>query len=293
MSVSAWLSAARPKTLTAAAVPVGVGSAAAARVGHFDARATGAALLGALFIQIGTNLTNDCYDFVRGADGAGRLGPARVTAMGLIGPKGVLGAAIFSFAVAAALGAYLTAVGGWPIALIGTCSVLAGYLYTGGPYPLAYHGLGDPFVFVFFGPVAVVGTYWVQVHEVAALPVLASVPVGALASALLVVNNLRDIPTDEKAGKRTLAVKLGARFTRAQYAALVGLSFCWPLVIAVWSQMPAALLVWLALPLAVAPWRTVASATGAALNAALSQTARLHAACGLLLAVALWAERAR
>jgi 1,4-dihydroxy-2-naphthoate polyprenyltransferase len=288
VSFKAWLMATRPKTLTAAAVPVAVGTACAARAGHFEPITALGALFGALFIQVGTNLTNDYYDFVKGADNEKRLGPSRVTAMGLIKPRVVLGAAIFSFALAVLCGVHLIAVGGWPIVIVGVCSLACGYLYTGGPYPLAYHGLGDPFVFVFFGPVAVVGTYWVQAGSVDVLPVLASVPVGLLASALLVVNNLRDIPTDTVAGKRTLAVKLGERFTRAQYAGLLVVSFAWPVLLAVAARTPAALVMWLALPLAFGPFKTVMGSTGVALNAALAQTARLHAVTGVLLAVALW-----
>jgi 1,4-dihydroxy-2-naphthoate octaprenyltransferase len=291
VTLNAWLMATRPKTLTAAAVPVAVGTAAAARAGHFEPLAALAALFGALFIQVGTNLTNDYYDFVKGADHEGRLGPQRVTQSGLIAPRVVLGAALLCFALAAVCGVHLIQVGGWPILAVGVCSLACGYLYTGGPYPLAYHGLGDPFVFVFFGPVAVVGTYWVQAHTVDLVPVLASVPVGLLASALLVVNNLRDIPTDEKAGKRTLAVKLGDRFTRFQYAGLLVISFAWPVLVAVAAGSPAPLVMWLALPLALAPWKTVRRSTGAALNAALAQTARLHAVSGVLLAVALGAPR--
>ncbi|MBL8957464.1 MAG: 1,4-dihydroxy-2-naphthoate polyprenyltransferase [Myxococcaceae bacterium] len=280
--------ATRPKTLTAAAVPVAVGSACAARAGHFEPVTALAALAGAFFIQVGTNLTNDYYDFVKGADDADRLGPKRVTQSGLIAPKVVLSAALISFALAAVCGIHLIQVGGWPVLAIGVASVAAGYMYTGGPYPLAYHGLGDPFVFVFFGPVAVVGTYWVQVGRVDLLPVLASVPVGLLGTALLVVNNLRDIPTDTRAGKRTLAVKLGERFTRVQYAALLVISFVWPVLLAVLANSPAALVMWLAVPLALAPWRTVMGEKGAALNGALAQTARLHAVSGALLTVGLW-----
>jgi len=288
VSLGAWLLATRPKTLTAAAIPVAVGTAAAARAGHFEPLVAAAALGGALFIQIGTNLTNDYYDFKKGADGEDRLGPKRVTAQGLITPGKVLGGALLCFALAALCGVHLIQVGGWPILAVGIASLLSGYLYTGGPYPLAYHGLGDAFVFVFFGPVAVVGTYWVQVHSVDALPVLASVPVGLLSTALLVVNNLRDIPTDTRVGKRTLAVKLGERFTRAQYAALLGISFVWPALLAVVCHTWAPLFMWLALPLVLAPWKTVMGSTGVALNAALAQTARLHAVSGALLAAALW-----
>jgi 1,4-dihydroxy-2-naphthoate octaprenyltransferase len=288
VSVRAWLLAARPKTLTAAAVPVAVGTAAAARAGHFVPLTAAAALLGALFIQIGTNLTNDYFDFKKGADTGDRLGPTRVTQQGLIKPGVVLGAALGCFALAMLCGVHLIMVGGWPILVVGLVSILSGYAYTGGPYPLAYHGLGDAFVFVFFGPVAVVGTYWVQAHTLDPLPLLASVPVGLLAAALLVVNNLRDIPTDTRAGKRTLAVKLGERFTRAQYGAIVSVAFAWPLLLAVALQTRAALFMWLALPLVLAPWKTVMRSTGAALNAALAQTARLHAVAGAILAAALW-----
>jgi 1,4-dihydroxy-2-naphthoate polyprenyltransferase len=288
VSLKAWLLAARPKTLTAAAIPVAVGSAAAAHAGHFVPLTAATAFFGALFIQIGTNLTNDYFDFKKGADNEERIGPKRVTQQGLLKPGTVLGMALGFFAASALCGVHLIMVGGWPILAVGIASIASGYLYTGGPYPLAYHGLGDVFVFVFFGPVAVAGTYWVQVHALDMLPLLASVPVGLLSTALLVVNNLRDIPTDTRAGKRTLAVKLGERFTRVQYAALLVVAFAWPVLIAVLFHAPAALLMWLALPLGFAPWRTVMKQTGAALNAALAQTARLHAVSGAILAAALW-----
>ena len=282
-----WVLAARPKTLTAAVVPVLVGTALALRDGAAHLGAAAAALAGALCIQVGTNLVNDAYDFRRGADGADRLGPVRATQAGLISPGTVLAGAGVAFALATACGLYLAGRGGWPIVAVGLASLLCGWAYTGGPWPLAYLGLGDVFVFVFFGPVAVLGTEWVQAREVSTVSLLASVPVGLLAAALLVVNNLRDIPTDARVGKRTLAVRLGARAARLQYA---GLLLCAAAGVA--ATAVAARTAWALLPLVVAPlaWtvaRRVWRSSGRELNAALGQTARLHAAAGALLALGL------
>lgn len=284
-----WVLAVRPKTLTAGVVPVAVGTALAAAEGKARALPAAAALAGALLIQIGTNLTNDYYDFKRGADTEERLGPVRVTQRGLIAPRAVLAAAIGCFAAAIVLGSYLVAVGGWPIVAIGLASVLAGYAYTGGPYPLGYHGLGDLFVFVFFGLVAVGGTYFVQALTVTPEVVLAAVPVGAIGTGLLVVNNLRDARTDAKAGKRTLVVRFGEKAAKGEYCAVLAAAYAAPL--ALWGlgfSSAAVLLPLASLPLAVAPLRTVLTAEGAALNAALGGTARLQLVFGALFAVGLW-----
>ncbi len=288
-AVWAWVLALRPRTLTAALVPVAVGSALAAREGRFAPLPALAALAGALLIQIGTNLANDYFDFRRGADTAERVGPVRVTQAGWVAPSRVLAAALGSFAAAAVIGVYVIAVGGWPFALVGALSIASGYLYTGGPYPLGYHGLGDVFVFAFFGVVAVTGTYALQAQHLTALAFLASLPVGALATAILVVNNLRDVETDARAGKRTLAVRLGARAARAQYFALLAVSFAVPLALvgAGLARWPV-LLPLLCLPLALPPGAKVRRATGAPLNEALGGTARLQLAYGLLFTLGLW-----
>jgi len=286
--VSSWMLATRPKTLTASAVPVMVGTALAYASGHGAALPALAALLGALFIQVGTNLVNDFYDFKKGADTDERLGPTRVTQSGLIAPPLVLKAALAFYALAVIIGAYLISVGGWPVLCIGVASVLAGYAYTGGPFPLAYHGLGDVFVFIFFGLVAVCGTYWVQALQLSNAAWLGGVTVGALGTTLIVVNNLRDIPTDVKAGKRTLAVRLGVTGTRAEYVLLVLIALGTPLLM-VMTQLarPSVLLCWLTIPLMVPPLKLVLTADGKALNAALGGSARVQLIFGVLLAIGL------
>jgi 1,4-dihydroxy-2-naphthoate polyprenyltransferase len=224
-AVAAWFSALRPKTLPAVATPVLVGSAYAYDVGAFNPVPATAALAGALLIQIGTNLANDFYDHHKGADTPDRAGPERATAQGWIQPSHVLGAAFAAFALAAAVGLYLIVHAGWPILLIGLASLASGWAYTGGPYPLGYHGWGDVFVLVFFGPVAVAGTYYVQAGPAPWTVVLAGLALGSLATAILVVNNLRDRVTDERAGKRTLAVRFGDGFARWEYAVAVLVPF--------------------------------------------------------------------
>ena len=283
-----WVSAARPRTLPAAVVPVVVGLAVARRFGPLDWGLAAATLLAALLIQIATNLANDYYDFVSGADAADRLGPPRITQRGLAAPAAVRRAAGLMLAAAAATGLYLVlAGGGLPILLVGALSLACAVAYTAGPYPIAYHGLGDAFVFVFFGLVAVGGTVFLQTRSLPILAVVASLPVACLATAILVVNNLRDIPSDRRAGKRTLAVRLGAQATRREYVLLVSLAFLSVLAVAAASSawvMLAALTV----PLAAAETRALFRRQGAALNQSLAGTARLHLAFGLLLAAGLW-----
>jgi 1,4-dihydroxy-2-naphthoate octaprenyltransferase len=201
-----WLLAARPATLPAAVVPVLVGTAAA--VGGGAAPRPGpfvGALAAAVLIQVGTNLANDYFDYRKGADTIARLGPTRVTQSGLVAPSTVRAATALTFGLAALIGLYLVWVGGWPILVVGLLSILSGIAYTGGPWPLGYHGLGDLFVFVFFGVVAVTGSAYLQTGQLEPFALLASVPVGMLVTAILVVNNLRDVETDRAAGKRTLA----------------------------------------------------------------------------------------
>jgi 1,4-dihydroxy-2-naphthoate polyprenyltransferase len=281
-----WVLAARPRTLTAAVVPVLVGTAAAAAQGGMRIVPALAALLSAVCIQIGTNLANDYHDFQRGADTAERLGPRRVTQSGLVPPRTVRAAALGTFGLAALLGAYLAVVGGWPILVTGVLSILSGWLYTGGPWPLGYHGLGDVFVFVFFGLVATAGTAYVQMRAVPAEAWIAAVAVGALATAILVVNNLRDIATDAKAGKRTLAVRLGPAATRSEYVLLLAVAFAVPWALVTLGR-PWVLLPLAALPLAIPPLRLVLRGQGAELNAALGGTARLQLVYGALLALGL------
>jgi 1,4-dihydroxy-2-naphthoate octaprenyltransferase len=290
--IKIWLLAARPRTLPAGVAPVLVGTALAAaeksslRVGAFIA-----ALLGAVFIQVGANLSNDYSDARRGADTEDRLGPVRVTAGGLVPPKQVLTATYVSFGLAVLCGVYLIVVAGWVILAIGSASILAGVLYTGGPRPYGYEGLGDVFVFLFFGLVAVTGSYYAQVERLEWEAFALAVPVGLLAAAILAVNNIRDAPTDARVGKRTLAVRLGRGRARDFYAAEVYVAFLIP--VAVWltggSHVGAfVLLSWLALPLAVPLVRTVRQHDdGPTLNGALAKTGMLQLAFCVLLSVGL------
>jgi len=285
-----WLMAARPRTLPAAVAPVLVGTAlAVAETDHLRVGGFIGALLGAIFIQVGTNLSNDYSDARRGADTEDRLGPVRVTAGGLVPPRQVLLATYVSFALAVACGVYLVSVAGPVLLLIGAASILAGVLYTGGPRPYGYEGLGELFVFLFFGVVAVTGTYYVQVEEVSWEALVLAVPVGLLAAAILVVNNVRDLETDRRAGKRTLAVRLGRSRARTLYAAMIGLAF----LTAPLPWILGSLSAWLALPLLVLPAglrlvRTVREhADGPTLNAALAGTGMLQLAFCVLLSIGL------
>jgi 1,4-dihydroxy-2-naphthoate octaprenyltransferase len=281
-----WIAGARPRTLPASVVPVVVGTACAAGAGGAIAWRAIAAGVVAVSLQVGTNYANDYSDGVRGTDHA-RVGPVRLTASGLKAPGAVKRAALAAFAVAAVVGLVLAAVTSWWVILVGAACVAAGWLYTGGPRPYGYLGLGEVFVFVFFGLVATAGTTYVQVERITGLAVLAGVPLGFLACALLVVNNLRDIPTDTVAGKRTLAVRIGDRRTRVLYAALVAGALVAAIAIAV--SRPPALLALLAAPVAVVPVRTVLrGAEGRALIAVLVATGRLQLVYGGLLALGLW-----
>ena len=284
----AWFLATRPRTLTAALAPVSVGSAIAFREGHFVPLTASIALLGALLIQIGTNLANDAFDFQKGADTAERQGPPRATQQGWLTPRQVLTGAMLCFAAAFLVGLYLVAVAGWPILLVGLISIAAGYAYTGGPFPLAYNGLGDAFVFVFFGLVAVGGTQFVQSQHVTLLALLSGAAIGALGVALLSVNNLRDEVSDRKVGKLTLVARFGQRFGRAEWLLSVAFAFAVPVIlVATQTASSWVLLSWLAVPLSMKPLKTVFTATGAALNAALAATAKLQLVFGLLLALGL------
>lgn len=283
-----WVLAARPRTLTAAVVPVAVGTAVAAQAGGVRVGPAFAALLGAVFLQIGTNFANDVFDFEKGADGGDRLGPLRVTQAGLLSPRAVRGGMWAAFALATLCGVYLAVIAGWPIVAIGIASIASGIAYTGGPYPLGYHGLGDAFVLVFFGIVAVCGTVYVQTGFVPPLALAASIPVGALATAILVVNNLRDRESDARAGKRTLAVRFGRRFAIAEYGLLLAIAYAIPiLLVGAGRTSPWALLPLASLPMAAARMRRVAAHDGAALNASLGGTAQLLLIHGVLFAVGL------
>ncbi len=284
--------AARVRTLPAAVAPVLVGTSLALGAGHFHALAFVAALLGAILIQVGTNLSNDYSDARRGADTEDRLGPVRVTAGGLVPPSQVLLATYVTFGLAVGCGVYLVAVAGPGLLAVGAASILAGVLYTGGPRPYGYEGLGEVFVFLFFGIVAVTGSYYVQVQELPWQAFVCAVPVGLLASAILVVNNVRDLETDRRAGKRTLAVRLGRTRTRALYVAMVGAAFLSaPLPWALGSMTAWLALPWLIAPLAARVVRIVRTRVdGPALNGALAMTGLLQLVFCLLFAAGILAS---
>jgi 1,4-dihydroxy-2-naphthoate octaprenyltransferase len=265
-----------------------VGSALAWRDTRFDALAAGICLAFALLIQIGTNFANDYFDFVKGADTAARVGPQRAVAAGLIGPGTMKGAMIAVFAAAFLIGLSLIAWGGpWLIA-VGVASVLCGVAYTGGPFPLAYHGWGDVFVFVFFGLVAVVATYFVQAGALTSEAFLAAVPIGLLATNILVVNNYRDVETDAVAGKRTLVVRFGRGAARAQYAASLLIAFAVPVAFAVREESWACLLPLLAAPVAIGHYRRLCrNETPRELIALLGATGKLLALFAVLFAIGL------
>lgn len=290
--VHIWVMAARMRTLPAAVAPVLVGTSLALGAGQFKALAFVAALLGAVFIQVGTNLSNDYSDARRGADTEDRLGPVRVTAGGLVPPSRVLLATYVTFGLAVLCGIYLVAVAGWELVAVGAASILAGVLYTGGPRPYGYEGLGEVFVFLFFGIVAVSGSYFVQTRELAWQAYACAVPVGLLASAILVVNNVRDLETDRRAGKRTLAVRLGRSRTRTLYTGmLLGAFALAPLPWLLGSMTAWLLLPWLALPLAVGLIRIVRERVdGPSLNAALAKTGMLQLCFCVLLSAGILAS---
>ncbi|MEZ4417606.1 MAG: 1,4-dihydroxy-2-naphthoate polyprenyltransferase [Gemmatimonadota bacterium] len=287
-SLGLWIQASRPKTLTAALAPVWIGIGYALWQGQFRPLPALAALVGAILIQIGTNLANDYYDHERGGDTSARVGPQRVTQAGLIPPAAVRRAAFLTFGAALLVGIYLVGVGGLPILVIGVLSLLSGWAYTGGPFPLAYNGLGDLFVLIFFGPVAVGGTYWVQALEWRGDLLLAGLAVGALSTAILAANNLRDLATDRTAGKRTLPVLLGRSAGRAEYLVMVGAGVL-ALPIGVWLYgWPRWVLVGLAVVAALArPLRLVLLEEDArALLPALPLTARATGLFGILVGLA-------
>jgi 1,4-dihydroxy-2-naphthoate polyprenyltransferase len=291
-AVRIWVMAARVRTLPASVAPVLVGTALGIHEGTFRVGAFLAALLGAIFIQVGTNLSNDYSDARRGADAEDRLGPVRVTAGGLLPPRRVLLATWLTFGLAVVCGAYLVAVAGPGLIAVGAASILAGILYTGGPRPYGYEGLGEVFVFLFFGIVAVTGSYYVQVEGLEWEAFALAVPVGLLAAAILVVNNVRDIDSDRRAGKRTLAVRLGRERTRRLYAGMVALAFVSAPVTWVAGELSGwVMLTWLAIPLCIGPLRAVATRSdGPSLNAALAQTGVLQLAFCLLLSIGVVAS---
>jgi 1,4-dihydroxy-2-naphthoate polyprenyltransferase len=285
----AWILAARPATLPAAVVPVLVGAAAALAEGvSFRPLVFAMTLLCSILIQIGTNFANDYSDFLKGADHEGRLGPVRVTQSGLISQSEVKRGIFIAFGLAVLIGLYLASIGGWPIVAIGVFAILSGLAYTGGPFPLGYHGLGDVFVFVFFGVIAVTGTAYLQTERWSSLALLLSIPIGLLVTNILVVNNLRDLPTDIAAGKRTLATRIGDRATRLQYALFMAVAYLVPLGLS-FSQpgRRPMLLPLLTLPSGIKLVRRVLGGlSGRDLNLILKRTGLLLLAFGFLLSLA-------
>lgn len=284
---SAWVAAARPATLWAAVSPVLVGTACAYLVGGFALWPALAAMAGGKFIQIGTNFANDVFDHEKGADGPDRLGPVRAVSAGLLSARQVRVAMVLMFVLATLCGVYLTWVAGWPVLAIGVLSIASGIAYTGGPFPLGYNGLGDVFVMIFFGFVAVCGTVYVQTGGVPAVAWIASIPVGSLATAIIVVNNVRDREGDAKVGKRTLAVLFGRRVALLEYGALLAaawLSCVW-LAVHVGSAWP--LLPLLTAPVALRLNARVRATEGRALNPLLGATAKLLVLYSLLLSAGL------
>ncbi len=290
-SIGAWILALRPRTLPVSLAPVLVGTAVSYHLGGLRIGPALAAALGALLLQIGSNLANDVFDYEKGADTEARIGPPRATQLGLLTPRAMKRGMWVMFGGALLVGLYLTAVAGPAIVAIGLVSIASAVAYTGGPWPLGYHGLGDLAVFVFFGVVAVTGTVFVQLGQLPELAFAASIPVGALATAILVVNNLRDIETDRAAGKRTLAVRLGRRGARGEWLLLVASAYL--LALLPWLFFGAkawVLLCWLTLPLAGKLGRVIVSQqAGPPLNEALAGTAKLSLFFSLLFAAGLCA----
>jgi 1,4-dihydroxy-2-naphthoate octaprenyltransferase len=279
----------RPRTLPVSVGPVLVGTAVAFSAGSLRLGPAIAAAAGALLLQIGSNFANDVFDFEKGADTETRIGPPRAAQMGFLSASALKRGMLVVFLLASLCGVYLAWVAGPVILLVGTISIVAAIAYTGGPWPLRYHGLGDIAVFVFFGCVAVVGTTFVQTSTIHPLAIAAAVPVGALATAILVVNNLRDVDADRMVGKRTLAVRIGRRGARLEWAALVAAAYLTTIVAMIAMKQSAwVLLPWLSAPGALALWRVIRSTEdGSALNEALAGTARLGFLFSLLFAVGI------
>jgi 1,4-dihydroxy-2-naphthoate octaprenyltransferase len=287
-SVRAWILAARPATLTAAFAPVAVGTACAWRAGGFRWDAALAALFGAFLIQIATNFANDLFDFQKGADTEERLGPLRAAQAGLLSTGQLRRGIVVTFGLAFGVGIYLTWVAGPAVVIIGLSSIAAGLAYTGGPFPLAYNGLGDVFVMVFFGFVAVCGTAFVQVLDVPDIAWAASIPIGALATAILAVNNVRDFEGDTRAGKGTIVVRFGREAGVREYAFLLVLAYVVPVAMFLAGRAGA----WVCLPLLTIPWglrlwRSVSRDRGTRLNQTLAGTAKLLSVFGVLFALGI------
>lgn len=283
-----WKLAVRPKTLPVAAAPVIFASALAYNEGFFRLGPALAALLGALLLQIGANLANDVYDFQKGTDTSDRLGPLRVTQARLLTPKQVKTGMWVTFALASLCGAYLISQSGWLILVIGILSIISAIIYTAGPFPIGYHGLGELFVFLFFGLAAVMGTYYAQARFISLSSLLFSVPIGLMASSVLVVNNLRDIETDKKAKKMTLAVRFGEKWARQEYILLITVSYLIVFLLGMSDLVSAwVMLSWLSLPLAYQSFKMVLDLRGRAMNQLLAQTGQLELIFAFLLSLGL------
>ncbi len=282
-----WLLASRPKTLWAALSPVIIGGALALDAGAVHPTAWIAAAVGAILIQIGTNFANDLFDYQKKTDTAERIGPLRVTQAGLVTLQQMKLATIAVFTLAFLVGVYLVYLGGWPIVIVGLASILCGVIYTAGPFPLGYNGLGDIFVLIFFGPVAVGGTFYVITSTITPLAIVAGIPPGMLATAILAVNNLRDIETDAAGGKKTLAVRCGRTFTRMEYFIMVVVAALFPVGhYAITGTHAWAMLAALCLLPAIIPLRRVFTITdGAVLNDTLAATGRVMFVYSLLFSV--------
>ncbi|MHC4221507.1 MAG: 1,4-dihydroxy-2-naphthoate polyprenyltransferase [Planctomycetota bacterium] len=282
-----WLSSARPKTLPAAISPVLIGAAMALNNGDIDAVILTITFAAAILIQIGTNFANDYYDFLKGADTQHRTGPTRATQAGLVTPTEMEKASIITFALAIRLGCFLVLKGGLPILIIGISSVLCGVLYTAGPLPIGYVGLGELFVLIFFGPVAVGGTYYLQRADITGAVLIAGLAPGLLASAILTVNNLRDISTDKTAGKKTLIVRFGYNFGVAEYIFCIITACLVPVYLCIFYHCHyLSLLCLLTLVAALPPIKTICSKpTAQQLNKLLAQTGMLLVIFSVLFSV--------
>ena len=282
-----WVLASRPETLTAAISPVLVGVSLSIHVGEFRPFIAFMTLLAAVLIQIGANFANDVYDFLMGSDREDRLGPTRATQSGLISPGDMKKGMWLVFLLAICVGFYLASIGGWPIVGIGLASIVSAIAYTGGPYPLGYHGWGDIFVFVFFGIIAVSGTYYLQTGTVTNESILLGISLGALSTAILIVNNLRDADTDIKSGKRTLAVRLGKQFVKIEYIVMMVVAFAIPLyILQFWDGFTLYLILFL-LPISFRLIQSLYTETGESLNLVLSNTAEFLFHFSILLSIGL------
>jgi len=286
---NAWMLAIRPRTLPAAAAGVVMGAALSWHDGYFRLDAVLVCLFTALLLQIGSNLANDVFDFERGTDTVERLGPTRVTQAGMLTPKQVkIGMAVV-FALAGLSGLYLAWLGGWVIIILGIAAIISAIAYTGGPFPISYHGLGDIFVFIFFGLASVAGTYFIQAGSISPAVWWMTIPPGLIITAILVVNNLRDLENDRKAGKHTMAVRLGEKGTKIQYVVCMVIAYLILFPVAYAGLIPwTTLSVWLSLPLPIQGTKVVLTQKGRPLNAALAKTGQTALVFSLLFWLSLF-----